>query len=195
LIMAGGCGSRLNLGEKPLASVCGRPMISYVIEAFKNAGCEPVVGTSLNTPMTQNWCRAHTIPFFRSSGSGYIEDLVETVTELEESGPLFVSVCDIPCINAECILEILHEYSGSGLEACSTWIPSTQVKACRESMPYREQVDGIEACPAGINILRGDCIDRPQQELKILLATPRLCLNINTRQDLKEAELFIKNNP
>jgi adenosylcobinamide-phosphate guanylyltransferase len=192
--MAGGCGSRLNLGEKPLVSVCGKPMLSYVIEAFRTAGCEPVVVTSLNTPMTQNWCRAHDIPFFRSSGSGYIEDFVEAVTELEERNPLFISVCDIPCIDPDCIRAILHEYSVSGKEACSTWIPSTLMKACRESMPYREEINGIDACPAGVNILRGDRIDRPQQELKILSGNPRLCLNINTKQDLAEAELFMKNS-
>ena len=38
LIMAGGSGSRLNLGEKPLILIGGRPMISYVIDAFLSAG-------------------------------------------------------------------------------------------------------------------------------------------------------------
>ena len=34
LIMAGGVGSRLERGEKPLILVRGKPMIAYVIDAF-----------------------------------------------------------------------------------------------------------------------------------------------------------------
>ena len=58
LIMAGGAGSRINLGEKPLVTVCGRPMIAYILDAFIKAGIYPVVATSSKTPMTMNWCRA-----------------------------------------------------------------------------------------------------------------------------------------
>lgn len=38
LIMAGGAGSRLGLGEKPVVDVCGRPMIRYVLDAFDAEG-------------------------------------------------------------------------------------------------------------------------------------------------------------
>ncbi len=41
-------------------------------------------------------------------------------------------------------------------------------------MPYREQINGIEACPAGVNILRGDLIAQPQDELQVLLTNPAL---------------------
>ncbi len=56
LIMAGGAGIRLNLGEKPLILINKKPMLSYVIDRFEEAGCEPVVVTSPKTPMTRNWC-------------------------------------------------------------------------------------------------------------------------------------------
>ena len=59
LILAGGEGSRLRLGEKALVMVHDRPMISWVIEAFIDAGCEPVVVTSYKTPITRNGCRAN----------------------------------------------------------------------------------------------------------------------------------------
>ena len=38
LILAGGEGARLGMGEKPLVTICGRPMVGYVIEAFTGAG-------------------------------------------------------------------------------------------------------------------------------------------------------------
>ena len=40
LIMAGGAGSRLNLGEKPLILINNRPMIGYVTDAFLLPGAK-----------------------------------------------------------------------------------------------------------------------------------------------------------
>jgi len=195
LIMAGGEGRRLNLGEKPLISILDRPMISWVIDAFLAAGYDPVVVTSFHTPMTTNWCRVQGIDFCKTEGAGYIEDMVAAVHMLGEDSPLFISVSDIPCINADIICTIHAAYSSGRKDACSTWIPSDLIKSCRDEMPYREQIQGTEACPAGINILRGDHISEPQEELRILLHESRLALNVNTRSDRENAEFFLKNHP
>ncbi len=191
LIMAGGRGSRLNLGEKPLVSVGGKPMIARVIEAFRSSGCKVVVVASENTPMTRNWCRTMKIDIVLSDGLGYIEDMVAAVTDLEETGPLFVSVSDIPCVNARIIKKIGTAYENAGKDACSTWIPVTLARNPRDS-EYVEQVDGVDAYPAGINILRGDIISRPQEEIRLLLAEKRLAHNINTRADLRYADTFFR---
>ena len=192
LIMAGGSGSRLNLGEKPLISIRGRPMIAYVIDAFCAGGFDPVVAASPKTPMTTNWCRAHGIAFCKAEGRGYIEDMISAVETLDEQHPLFVCVSDIPCITAKIIRQIADSYHISGKDACSTWVPAELVHSCRGSISYREQVNGIEACPAGVNILRGDLISQLQDELQVLLSEPGLALNVNTRADLAKAEDFIK---
>jgi adenosylcobinamide-phosphate guanylyltransferase len=195
LIMAGGIGTRINLGEKPLISICGRPMIEYSIDAFFSAGMEPVVAASSNTPMTMNWCRAHGIDFIKAEGKGYIADMIEAVKTLDEQHRLFVSVCDIPCITAEIIIKIADAYHVSGKDACSTWVPAYITRSFRSTMPYLEKVNGIDACPAGVNILRGDLIAQPQQELQVLLNEPALALNVNTRDDLANAEDFLKHQP
>ncbi len=195
LIMAGGAGVRLNLGEKPLIMISGCPLISYVIDAFRGAGCTPVVAASVRTPMTLNWCRAQGIDFCKTDGAGYIDDMVSAVTMLDEEKPLFVSVSDIPCIIPEIIQTISETYHSSGKDAASTWVPATLVTSCRETMPYRETIHGIGACPAGINILKGDLITQSQDEIQILLDEPRLALNVNTRADLAEAETFLKKYP
>lgn len=195
LIMAGGAGSRLNLGEKPLISICGYPMISYIIDAFDKAGCTPVVLASSKTPMTINWCRAQGIDFCKTEGSGYVHDMVEGVKILGENNPLFVSVSDIPCITPEIIHTISHAYQYSGKDACSTWVPETLVNTSPDGMPYREMVQGISACPAGVNILRGSHIDQTQDELQLLLKEPRLAMNVNTKADRVNAEIFLKQNP
>lgn len=194
LIIAGGAGSRLNLGEKPLVNICGLPMISFIIDAFRASGFEVVVVTSPMTPMTQNWCRVNGTSFYTAQGTGYVEDMVEAVTALEEEQPLFISVSDIPCLDAHIIGKINLAYRQSGKEACSTWVPVSLVKPGRSDILYHEQINGIEAYPAGVNILRGDLIDKPQDELQFLLYEPRLAINVNTRDDLAAAETFISDS-
>jgi adenosylcobinamide-phosphate guanylyltransferase len=195
LIMAGGAGSRLNIGEKPLILIRGRPLISFVIDAFEGAGCKPVVAASCRTPMTLNWCRAHGIEFYKTEGAGYIEDMVSAVGMLEEKKPLFVSASDLPCITPEIIQTITDAYHSDRKDACSVWVPATMVTSCREGMPYREEIHGIPACPAGVNILKGALIAQPQDELQLLLDEPRLAINVNTKEDLAKAGFFIEQNP
>jgi adenosylcobinamide-phosphate guanylyltransferase len=192
LIMAGGSGSRLNLGEKPLILIGGKPMISYIIDAFLSAGIEPVVAVSPGTPMTMNWCRAHAIAVNRTDGSGYVNDMISAVRMMDERLPLFICVSDIPGITPEIIRTMAEVHRSSGKDGCSAWVPAGLANVCRGGMPYREQVNGIEACPAGINILRGDIIERPQDELQILLNEPGLALNVNTRADRARAEDFLR---
>lgn len=195
LIMAGGEGSRLGRGEKPLTLICGRPMISFVTDAFRQAGCEAVVVVSPKTPMTANWCRAHGIAIVRTEGSGFIGDMASAVMSLDEDRPLIVSVSDIPCIGPDIISTIMESYTTCGRDALSTWIPAHYVQSCRGGMPYREVIGGIEACPAGVNILRGDYIGSEQEEYALLLDEPRLALNVNTPEDLARAEAFISAEP
>ncbi len=192
LIMAGGSGSRLNLGEKPLILIGGKPMISYIVDAFLSAGIEPVVAVSPGTPMTMNWCRAHAIAVSRTDGSGYVNDMISAVRMIDERLPLFICVSDIPGITPEIIRTMTEVHRSSGKDGCSAWVPAGLANACRGGMPYRGRVNGIEACPAGINILRGDIIERPQDELQVLLNEPGLALNVNTRADRARAEDFLR---
>ena len=190
LIMAGGTGSRLNLGEKPLVTIAGRPMIAYVIRAFEMYGCHIVVVASPKTPMTQNWCRVSGIDLYCAQGTGFVEDMVDAVSALGERQPVFVSVSDLPCLHAGILKAIHSAYTTSGKEACSSWVPVSLVRNHRDVL-YRENIDGIEACPCGVNILRGDKIADPQDELRLLLHEPRLAYNVNTRTDLALADAFL----
>ncbi|PKG31482.1 NTP transferase domain-containing protein, partial [Methanoregula sp.] len=123
LIMAGGQGSRLGLGEKPLVQVLNRPMISYVIDAFEEAGLDVIVVAAPNTRYTQNWCRAQGISLVLASGRGYVEDLEESVTGLGAEGPLFTCGGDLAGISPHIIQRIKDEYEKSPLDACSVWVP------------------------------------------------------------------------
>jgi adenosylcobinamide-phosphate guanylyltransferase len=141
--------------------------------------------------MTANWCRAHGIAVIRTEGSGYIGDMIGAVLQLGEDRPLVVSVSDIPCITPAIIRSVLTSYEECGTDALSVWIPANRVRSCRGSMPYRERVEGVEACPGGVNILRGDLIGTEQEEFALLLDEPMLALNVNTPEDLERAEACI----
>ncbi len=185
LILAGGEGSRLGMGEKPLVIICGRPMIAWVIEAFTAGGLEVVVVTSRRTPMTLNYLRAQGVEFYQGAGQGYIEDIVEAVTELDVTAPLFTSVADIPCLRHQHVKEIRDDYLTREEPALSTWIPQSicQPEGCRTD--YREAVNGIQAVPIGVNILLGERIREPQEEHRLLLHDPALARNVNTKEELE----------
>jgi adenosylcobinamide-phosphate guanylyltransferase len=186
LILAGGAGTRLGMGEKPLVSICGRPMVAWVIDAFTTAGLEVTVVASPSAPMTLNYLRAHGIPFYRAMGIGYVEDIVEAVTELGIRGPLLTSVADIPCLRPEQVKEIQEAYFSQERPALSAWIPRSlcQPASCRTD--YIETVDGIPAVPIGVNILVGERISEPQEEFQLLIHDPALARNVNTKEDLEE---------
>jgi adenosylcobinamide-phosphate guanylyltransferase len=121
--------------------------------------------------------------------------MICAVSNLDEDNSLIISVSDIPCITPAIITTILYSYHQCGTDALSTWVPAHRVKSCRGGMPYHKQVGDVEACPAGINILRGDRIGAEQDEFALLLDDPRLALNVNTREDLARTEAFLATDP
>lgn len=188
LIFAGGEGSRLNLGEKALVPVGGRAMLSWVVDAFYEAGLDPVAVTSYKTPFTRNYCRAQGIDFIDTSGNGYLEDLQEAVEMTGDSGALFTAACDIPFLTPSIIAAVEEAYVASGKEACSTWV---SLESCREYpivSQYHAMIDGVEAIPCALNIFFGQKLTEEQSELALLLHDPNLAFNINTREELAAAE-------
>lgn len=188
--MAGGKGSRLQMGEKGLVRLCQRPLISYVIDALISAGMEPVVITTGNTPYTANYCRAFCLNQICTQGAGYVEDIVETVTILEEKGPILTICADIPGITSDHLNYIITRYKQGGTEACSVWIPAELFAPFDHKPHYIQKISGVEVVPAGINILLGEKIGKDQDELSVIIADPSLAYNINTRHELDIAESF-----
>ena len=192
LILAGGCGNRLSLGEKPLVTILGKPMIEYVTDAFFSAGCEIVVVLSRKTPYTHNWCRIMGIDHITASGNGYVEDIREAVTMLDEMSPLFTCVSDLPCLHGTIISHIRDLYFQSGKDAESTWVPASMVSEAGCRVHFTQNINGTEACPAGINILNGEKIADVQDEIRILVPSRRLAFNVNTRDELQRVQDYMK---
>jgi adenosylcobinamide-phosphate guanylyltransferase len=191
LIMAGGAGSRLGLGEKPLVDVCGRPMIQYVLDAFDAAGYETLVVLTTQTLYTSKWCHAQGIDSFRASVGDYIGDIIEAVEASGLAGPLVTSSCDLPCITPEIITRIRNEYEASGQESCSVWVPFGLCErfGCRQDCT--STIRGELAAPAGINLLSAGRIREEQDEFQIFMDDWRLALNVNTREALSHARRIL----
>jgi adenosylcobinamide-phosphate guanylyltransferase len=191
LILAGGEGSRLGRGEKGLVSLGGKPMIRWVAEAFLQAGCDVVAVLSHKTPYTCNWCRAQGIFHYTAEGRGYIEDIVETVEALELTSPLFTCGTDLPLLAFDTVKLLMEKYAECQKDALSVWVPRKLAEEYGYEPPCTEIISGVSACPAGINILRGDLIATQQEEERVLIEDPRLACNVNTRESLAKAEWIL----
>ena len=191
LIMAGGQGKRLAMGEKALARIGDRPLLSYILNAILEAELFPIVITSPNTPYTTNYCRAHYIDWLCTSGKGYIEDLHEAVIDLDIIDPFFTICADLPGITADHIRHIKKIYDSLSCEALSVWIPVSEFIKNGQGIPVAGMMEDATKIPAGLNIIRGDLINRVQYEEELIIEDPRLALNINTLNDLIIAEKML----
>lgn len=188
LILAGGHGSRLGLGEKPLVRVRDQPMLWYVIRAFAEAGEEVIVVTTRRTPYTANWCRAQGIESVLTGGAGYIDDIGEAAGALELDGPFFTCNADLPCLTGTVIRSVASAHQQSGLPASSTWVPVALREARGYSVHSSMMIDQTLVTPAGLNLLDGSLMDLEQEELQLVYTDPALICNVNTRNDLLLAE-------
>lgn len=188
--MAGGRGTRLQMGEKGLVRLCDRPLIEYVLTALEEAGFEILVVTTPRTPYTANYCRIRGVDQVCTEGTGFIEDIIEAVHLSDEQGPVLIVCADIPGITPHHLQEVVERYYCSGKAAASVWIPVHLVKELGCTVQHATIIAGIPAVPAGLNILDGSLIDEEQEETEILLCEPALAFNINTPGELRTAESF-----
>jgi len=190
--MAGGRGTRLQMGEKGLVRLCDRPLIEYVISTLGESGLEPVVVTTPRTPYTANYCRTREVDQICTEGAGYVEDIAEAVEILGEDGPVLIVCADIPGLSRDHLDMILSSYDAGGKPACSVWIPAYRLKEQGCQVNYTKEIAGTQASPAGLNILLGSSIEDEQDELCLLIDDPALVFNINTREELIAAEQFFR---
>ena len=192
--MAGGAGSRLDMGEKPLVKISGIPMLQFVTDAFTGAGHEILVVTSDLVPMTKNWCRAKGFETFNASGQGYIEDLLECIRDISISGPVFSCVSDLPGLSPDIVKTVLKTYIDQGRPALSVWVPEKYFTDAGCTPSYTEPVDGCSSCPVGLNIIDASMPDDEQEEYRLLLRSPELTFNVNCRKDFESFLNFQKKN-
>ncbi len=191
LVMAGGRGSRLGMDlEKPLLKVRGVPMIMRVLSALE---ASPRVGeihvaVSGNTPRTRDRLLSAGYRVIETSGSGYHEDMRHSIRTLGGSIFLVVSA-DLPALTPGMVDEVAAAYARAGKPSLTVVAPVGLFLEMGIRPTCTMVVSGEEVAPAGINVIDGSRIgDEYIDEAFLVMRDPRVCININTADDLEAAE-------
>ena len=167
-IMAGGMGSRLSNPNKPLISICGKPMIERVASTVSVFGRVYIVTTARHADVI-NWSRKHGYEVLMTSGAGYPRDVLEALHMI--GAPILFMPSDMPFITRELIRKFL---------AMSAYITTPMITLMHER-------DG-KTDFTGISLVKKLVLTQgiiPWTSL-VIPWTIEL-LNINTRKDLELA--------
>lgn len=190
--MAGGKGSRLGMGEKPMVQLCGKPLIEYVISALRPSIERIIVATTSATPGTRIWSQEMGLKVVDTSGSGYIPDMVEAVERSGISGPVMVIMADLPLITEEIIKEVIGVYKTRPEPALSVHTPLSLHRSLGRRPDVIFNYMGELIVPAGVNILTGSRISEEQEDFHLIMNRIELAININTPEDLRICERIIR---
>lgn len=197
IVMAGGFGQRLGMGEKPCVELLGKPLITYVIDtlrASKNID-RVFVAVSPVTPKTEIMIQERykgEIQVIRTFGGNYVGDMIHAVETANTTGPVMIIMSDLPLINSELIDSVTERYREEGKPALSVYVP---INVCSAAGTRPETVfnkDGKLIVPAGVNILDSSQIRNEQEDFNLILDNPRLAINVNTVKDLQRCKELLQ---
>ena len=191
--MAGGRGSRLNMGEKPLVTLFGRPLIDYVVLALEDSCVDRIfVATTDNVPCTQKWATQRGLCVVETSGYGYVADMIEAVKKAEVEDPIMIIMADLPLVTPDLIDEIIEVYEGRPEKALSTHTPLDLHSRLGRRPDSLFNYQGRLIVPAGINVLDGVDIEKEQEDFHLILERIELAVNVNVAGDLMLCEKIIQ---
>lgn len=191
--MAGGRGSRLKMGEKPLAKLFGRPLIDYVALALEDSSVDRIfVATTENVPHTREWAIERGLFVVETGGYGYVADMIEAVQKAEVNDPLMIIMADLPLVTSDLIDEIIDVYGGRPEIALSTHTPLDLHRRLGRRPDSLFNYRGRLIVPAGINVLKGAEIEKEQEDFHLILERIELAVNVNVAEDLMLCEKIMK---
>jgi adenosylcobinamide-phosphate guanylyltransferase len=191
--MAGGRGSRLNRGEKPMVTIFGRKLIEYVALALEESSVENIyVATTENVPLTRAWALDWNLSVVDTPGMGFVPDMISAVNGAEVTDPIMVIMADLPLITSELIDTIIEVYEERPEPALSTHTPldlhSRLGRRPDSLFNYRGQL----IVPSGINVLDGGEIEREQEDYHLIMERIELAVNVNVAEDLRLCERILQ---
>lgn len=193
VVMAGGRGSRLKMGEKPLVRLFGRPLLDYVVSALQDSSVDGIhVATTESSPLTRRWAEDRELELVDTSGMGFVADMVEAVVKAGISEPIMIIMADLPLVTPDLIDEIIEIYGDIQEPALSTHTPlglhSRLGRRPDSLFNYRGQM----IVPSGINILDGEAIRYEQEDYHLIMERIELAVNVNVVDDLLLCEKILQ---
>jgi len=193
LVMAGGRGSRLKMGEKPLVTLFGRPLIEYVTTALQDSSVQRIlVATTDNVPKTREWAEERELRVIETAGRGFVADMVSAIQAARIIDPVLIIMADLPLVTSDLIDDIIEIYEERPEPALSTHTPlglhSRLGRRPDSLFNYRGQL----IVPSGINVLDGADIEKEQEDFHLIMERMELAVNVNVAEDLKLCEKIMQ---
>jgi adenosylcobinamide-phosphate guanylyltransferase len=189
--MCGGRASRMQAGaEKPLLEVGGVPMVERVASAL--AGSRRfdriVAAVSPNTQKTREFLESKGIEVVETAGEGYPQDLSRLLTRLRPEKVMVVPA-DVPLLDSQAVRDIV-DAANSGQEPAVSIVLD---KGFVENVGVKPSVVFGRYCHSGITVfdtarVAGETV----QERYVVMNGIEIALNVNTKEELKLAELLVQ---
>jgi adenosylcobinamide-phosphate guanylyltransferase len=191
--MAGGRGSRLKMGEKPLVKLFGRPLIDYVTLALDDSSVDRIfVSTTENVPQTREWAIERGLAVVETGSYGYVADMIEAVQKAGVTDPIMIIMADLPLVTPDLIDEIIDVYESRPEPALSTHTPLELHSRLDRRPDSLFNYHGRLIVPAGINVLNGAEIEKEQEDFHLIMERIELAVNVNVPGDLKLCERIMQ---
>ncbi|MHC1631309.1 MAG: NTP transferase domain-containing protein [Methanotrichaceae archaeon] len=194
MVMAGGLGSRLKMGEKPMVKLLGQPLISYVLNALDDSSIDHIfVATTPNVHLTKKWVQENTgARVVDTFGKGYVPDMISAVEKAKIEEPVLIIMADLPLLNGKIVDKILKVYENVPEPALSVHIPIEIYRKIGTKPDALFNYQGKLIVPAGVNILDGSQIRFEQDDYHLIVMKIELAVNVNTAKDLEICESILK---
>ena len=184
LVMAGGKGTRMNLGNEKLLLKYKKPIILHVVDSLKDSNCFSKIFalTSSNSPKTKKLLQKNNIEIFNTSGIGYVEDLTFILQSTNDS--VLVTSGDLPLLDSEIIKNIIKHYNPEKIWTSILVTKKFLTKLGLES-DYSINYDNQTCNYTGISLINANKINSSKNldENYIIIDDKRIAFNLNTKED------------
>jgi len=192
-VMAGGLGTRLKMGEKPMVRLLGQPLIDHVVRALQDSSVEKVlVAATASVPETRRWAEGKGIEVVETPGEGYVPDMVFAVEEARIDKPVLIVMADLPLLRGDIVDEIIEVYEKVPEPALSVHAPLEIYRRIGGKPDALFNYRGQFIVPSGVNVLLGSKIRFEQEDYHLILDRIELAVNVNSPRDLAICESILR---
>jgi adenosylcobinamide-phosphate guanylyltransferase len=193
VVMAGGLGTRLQMGEKPMVRLLGEPLIGRVVSALRDSVIDRVlVAATSSVPETRRWAEDEGIELVMTPGEGYVPDMVYAVERAEIDDPVLIVMADLPLLRGEIVDEIIEVYEKVPHPALSVHTPLEIYRRIGGKPDALFNYQGRFIVPSGVNVLLGSKIRFEQEDYHLILERVELAVNVNSPRDLEICESILR---